>query len=108
MGIYIMITVMIVFVVDYSGVMDTIKRWIWRWLNGNKPYQSFSLKPFDCSLCMSWWVNLIVLLCNGISMVGMMYVVICCICTQFIYDMMIIIKEGLKWCTDRIMDNLML
>lgn len=51
-----------VFVVDLSGVMTHIKRWIWRWLKGEKPYKDFGFKPFDCSLCSTWWAGLIYLL----------------------------------------------
>ena len=52
----------VVFIVDLSGVMTQIKRWIWRWLKKDKPYKDFSFKPFDCSLCSTWWTGLIYLL----------------------------------------------
>lgn len=53
----------VVFIVDLSGVMTHIKKWIWKWLKGkDKPYKDFSLKPLDCSLCSTWWTGLIYLL----------------------------------------------
>jgi len=55
----------VVFIIDYSGVVDYIKRLIWRIINGNKiEYKWFQLKPFDCSLCMSFWTILIYCLFN--------------------------------------------
>lgn len=42
-----------------------MKRIIWKILKGNKPYQDFSLKPFDCSLCMSHHIMVIWALCTG-------------------------------------------
>lgn len=52
----------IVFIVDLSGVMTYVKKRIWKWLKGEKPYKDFELKPFGCSLCMTFWVGLIYLL----------------------------------------------
>jgi len=52
----------IVFIVDLSGVMEHIKKRIWKWLKGDKPYKDFEFKPFGCSLCMTFWTGLIYLL----------------------------------------------
>lgn len=57
-----LIQLLVVFIVDLSGVMDHIKRAIWKWLKGDKPYRDFTFKPFDCSLCANWWIGLIYLL----------------------------------------------
>ena len=53
---YLMIMVTISFIVDYSGVVGSVKRMIHKFINGSVDYIPFSLKPFDCSLCMSFWV----------------------------------------------------
>lgn len=42
-----------------SGAIDNFKHLLWRWLKGNAPYRSFSLKPFDCELCTTWWSGLL-------------------------------------------------
>lgn len=42
-----------VFIVDLSGFTSTWKGWLGKWLGvqiGNVP-------PFDCSLCMTFWVG---------------------------------------------------
>lgn len=50
----IMLTIVVVFVVDTSGFIGTIKSKITKWIG-----KTVTLKPFDCSLCMVWWAGLI-------------------------------------------------
>lgn len=67
------IVFIVVYIVDISGIVDTIKQVIWRWLFKDREYREFRLKPFDCSLCLSFWSGLIYLLCVGqfnIPMIG--------------------------------------
>lgn len=100
-----MVAVIVVFVIDYSGFVENVKKMLWRWVKGNKPYIPFSIKPFDCSLCTTFWVGLVVLLFMGnVSIGGIMMVCIVSMLTGFIYDMMIVIRTVLKWFTDKIMD----
>lgn len=54
------INVIICFIVDISGVIDSIKYGIWKWVfNGKRDYQEFRLKPVDCSTCMTFWIGLL-------------------------------------------------
>lgn len=69
----VVIVCIVVFIIDVSGIVDSIKHTIWKWLFKDREYRWFSLKPFDCSLCMSFWMGLIYLLCVGqfnIPMIG--------------------------------------
>lgn len=44
----------VVFIIDLSGIVESIKAALGRWLGGKiRP-----LRPFDCSLCMVWWCGL--------------------------------------------------
>lgn len=44
----------VVFIIDLSGIVESIKGALGRWLGGKiRP-----LRPFDCSLCMVWWCGL--------------------------------------------------
>ena len=61
----ILIQIIIVYLLDLSGGMTSIKQMIWKWLHPNRIYQPFSFKPFDCSLCMTWWVGLIYIIAAG-------------------------------------------
>lgn len=89
------ISAIVVFIVDISGVIDSIKRFIWRWVFGNKrEYDYFNLKPFDCSLCMTFWVGIIWLICtNQFGLYMLLWVCICAFFTSVIKDLMITIKE---------------
>lgn len=63
------IVIVIVFIVDYSGFVDNIKMIIFKFLLGrNMPYKEYSLKPFDCSLCMSFWTVLAYLIFNHMGL----------------------------------------
>ena len=55
------ITLLWVFVIDLSGCIDEIEATLSKWLKGKVRIP----KPASCSLCMSWWTNLIYLLCIG-------------------------------------------
>lgn len=59
------LAVIIVFVIDLSGFMDTVKRWIWKWLVKDRPYREYSLKPFDCSMCMTHHICVLFALIGG-------------------------------------------
>lgn len=57
-----LITLIVVFVIDLTDAVDTLKGLIWKLIHPSTPYTEYSLKPFDCSLCSSWWIMLLYLL----------------------------------------------
>ena len=59
-----MITVIICFIVDISGIIESIEWWLSKWLKGNVKIPM----PFSCSLCMSWWIGLIWIIIYGFSL----------------------------------------
>lgn len=56
-----LLTMIVVFIVDISGVVESIKESIGRFLR----VKIERLRPFDCSLCMVWWSGLSYLLAVG-------------------------------------------
>ena len=63
MAILILINIIVVFLIDQSGFINEFKTWLKKLLTKGKMKDSnYSLKPFDCSLCMTFWVSLIYLL----------------------------------------------
>lgn len=56
-----LIAMVVVFIVDLSTFTTSWKTALGRWLH----IQVGSVKPFDCSLCMTWWVCIIYALCAG-------------------------------------------
>lgn len=55
------ITLIVVFIIDHSGIIDTIKSALAKWLG----VQGVRLQPFDCSLCMTWWACLLYIIITG-------------------------------------------
>lgn len=73
-----LISVIVSFVIDVSGAVDSLKRFLWRWLKTGE-YREFSLKPIDCSLCSTFWIGLIYLFITKEFTLG--YMVWVCICS---------------------------
>ena len=61
-----LISVIVVFIVDISGAVDSLKSGIkWILTRGKMNSSDYRLKPLDCSLCMTFWSGLIYLLVTG-------------------------------------------
>ena len=61
-----LISFIVVFIVDLSGVMDSIKSGLKKWMTKGKLSDSnYRLKPFDCSLCSTVWSCIIFLVVTG-------------------------------------------
>lgn len=58
------------YIVDVSGVMDSIKEAVWKYaFKSTKEYTGFNAKPFDCSKCMCFWVTLIFCLFHATGLI---------------------------------------
>lgn len=73
-----LITLIVVYIVDLSGGVSTLKQLAWKCLGGKGRYpDSFRLKPLDCSLCLTWWSGLAYLIItknltlSGVTLVAM-------------------------------------
>ena len=55
------LALIIVFIVDISGWTETWKGWLRSWLK----VSIGRVKPFDCSLCTTWWAGFIYLIIVG-------------------------------------------
>ena len=91
-----------VLVIDIAQFPTEIKRVLFRWLRGkNTPYRDYSLKPFDCSLCLTWWTGLIWILVTGFRFD---YVVLClgiaCF-TPIIKDIILLTRDFFQYLIDR-------
>lgn len=64
--------IIIVFLIDCSGAIDSIKGALSRWLG----MRIKTLKPFDCSLCMYHWTALAYIIIIG-ELSVLSYMVIC-------------------------------
>jgi hypothetical protein len=52
------IQIIVCFIIDLSGVIQSIESGLSKWLK----FKCVIPKPFSCSLCSGWWINLIYLI----------------------------------------------
>ena len=55
------VSIVTVYIVDFTGIIEWVKRKLY-YIRYSKDsvYVHYSLKPFDCSGCMSFWIFIIV------------------------------------------------
>lgn len=91
----ILIQLIIVFIIDLSGAVDSLKLFISKYLTKNKIVTTnFSLKPFDCSLCSTWWIGLIYLLiCHSFTIPYIALVALLSYLTPLSSSILLLIKD---------------
>lgn len=78
----ILMAVVVVFIVDISGAVDSLKSGLkWILTKGKMSSSDYTLKPFDCSLCMTFWVGMFYLLVT--ANFTLPYVVCVCLLSAF-------------------------
>lgn len=88
----IIIALVVVFIVDLSGAVDSLKNFIR--INGRTVKR---LKPFDCSLCMTFWSGLVYLFCVGsFSLQGVALVCLSALLTSVFKELIIMCLEAVK------------
>lgn len=72
------IILIVSFIVDYSGVMISIKKLLWRILMGKSmPFKNdFTLPLFECSLCVTFWSVLIYSIYNDTELISAFFAAI--------------------------------
>lgn len=92
-----LIAVICVVIIDISGFTDSWKSGLKRLLTkGRFRDPNYSLKPFDCSFCITWWTGLIYLLViQSVSLWMLAYLLFVCMMTPVIRDILILIRESL-------------
>ena len=91
------ILIISVIVIDISGFVHSIKVAIGKYLKISP--NSFRIKPFDCSFCMTFWVSMIYLLVVGrFTLVNIAIVLLlCCLTTPLKNLIMSLIDKLTKW-----------
>ena len=91
------ILIISVLVIDISGFVHSIKAAIGKFL-GISP-NSFRIKPFDCSFCMTFWVSLIYLLVVGrFTLLNIAIVLLLCCLTTPLKNLIMSVRDKLtKW-----------
>lgn len=91
------ILIISVLVIDISGFIHSLKAAIGKFL-GISP-NSFRIKPFDCSFCMTFWVSMIYLLVVGrFTLVNIAIVLLMCCLTTPLKNLVMSVRDKLtKW-----------
>lgn len=91
------ILIICVLVIDISGFVHSIKAAIGKYL-GISP-NSFRIKPFDCSFCMTFWISVIYLLVVGrFTLVNIAIVLLLCCLTTPLKNLVMSVRDKLtKW-----------
>lgn len=104
-----LISVIWVLVIDLSGFMQAFKRFIGKMLHISPELsQNLSLKPFDCSFCMTWWSGLIYLfVINKISFLTITLVLLCSFFTTSTKDFLYLVQDIFSWIINKISKKLL-
>ena len=91
------ILIICVLVIDISGFVHSIKVAIGKYLKISP--NSFRIKPFDCSFCMTFWVSVIYLLVVGrFTLVNIAIVLLLCCLTTPLKNLVMSVRDKLtKW-----------
>ena len=91
------ILIISVIVIDISGFVHSIKVAIGKYLKISP--NSFRIKPFDCSFCMTFWVSMIYLLVVGrFTLVNIAIVLLLCCLTTPLKNLVMSVRDKLtKW-----------
>ena len=91
----ILIQLIIVFIIDLSGAVDSFKLFISKILTKGKiQTTNFDLKPFTCSLCSTWWIGLIYLLiCHSFTIPYIALVALLSYLTPLSSSILLLIKD---------------
>lgn len=102
------IQLVVILIVDISGFIPNIKRIISKYLTkGQIESSQFSLKPFDCSLCLSFWSLLIFIIITGqLTFINVLYLTLLTMFTDVVVDIIMFIKVTIKYTIDRLYDKL--
>ena len=92
-----------IYIVDLSGFTQSWRSALARRMHINETNLR-PLKPFDCSLCMTWWVCLIYALIEGqLTLPVIAYSALLSFLSVPIGQAMIFIREWASWLIDKLM-----
>lgn len=90
------ITAIICFILDVSGFMQSIKRLYLKkvFKLSNPDPTTLNWKPFDCSLCSTWWIGIIyLLLYKELTIINLGYVAMLALLASNISEFEQLVKD---------------
>jgi hypothetical protein len=83
-----------VFVLDVSGFWETFSSAVKGWMTKGLVRTPFSLRPFSCSLCMTFWSGLLYLAVTGhFTLYGIAAVCLASYMTPTIADGLLLLRD---------------
>jgi hypothetical protein len=93
-----LITIIICFIIDISGIIESIEWWLSKWLKVPCKIP----KPFSCSLCMTFWIGLIYISILDFSLINLLFVCLFAMMseeiTQILSTIKYLIHRLIDWC----------
>ena len=84
------IAVIVVIIIDISGIVDEVKGLIGKMLN----ISNVRLKPLDCSFCLNFWTSMAYLICvDELSITTVMFSLLMSTLTPVISDLIYLIRD---------------
>lgn len=81
---YLIIAIICVIGIDYLHFDEVVTSKIKSILTKGRLSEPFELKPFTCSLCLSWWINLaLLIITQEITLAMVLYILTISICTPY-------------------------
>ena len=86
-----LITTILVFIIDLSGFTQSVQTFLKKWLKTNK---DIVIKPFMCSLCMTFWIGIIYLIAiNQFTLIYFGFICLLSYMTPVIRDILKLIQD---------------
>lgn len=90
-----LIAVITVCIIDLSGFVESLKSALTKLLTKGKISNSdYTLKPIDCSLCMTFWIGLIYLIIyNQLTLLNISILLLIAVSTPIINDVIRLLQD---------------
>lgn len=90
-----LLQVIVVVIIDLSGAADSFKSFLKRILTkGRMSDPNYSLKPIDCSFCMTWWTGLVYLfIVHSFTLWMVTWLLLLCVLTPVTGTFLVLVRE---------------
>lgn len=88
-----LISLILVFIIDLSGVMPKLNKFVWNKLYPSIKYTNWQIPLISCSLCSNFWIGIIYLIITGFSLKMLAYVALLSFATTIFKDILVLLKD---------------
>lgn len=88
-----LISLILVFIIDLSGVMPKLNKFVWSKLYPSIKYTNWQIPLISCSCCSNWWIGIIYLIITGFSLKMLAYVALLSFMTTIFKDILVLLKD---------------